>query len=1007
MSRPRKSPCRKKTPCSATKRRLNRERMQETRTQARELQHAKRRLTFTSKDSPISTAISRFKTKASQQPIYACTSCHRLLYRISVQIFKIDNYSTVKPTIRNLVFKPSFSITAADNKKYICRTCHRHIKNNKIPPQSKANGLELAPIPEALQDLHHLEQRLIAQRIPFMKMISLPKGKQKAIHGPAVNIPASLEPVTDLLPRLPTSAHLIPLKLKRKLEYKKAYLNNYIRPGKVMAALQFLKKNNELYKNVTINDDWTKTWQNEDPELWEALNNNPTIPPNDVDSDVTSNMPTQNREEQMEVAQTQASSASTTACGTQADEDTHQSQREELPNQQLPQDTSNFCTLIHDTAPPDSSNDLNSLHAAADIRGFKVLDVSSDGNCMFEAILTQLKHQTGTKDVKTFRRILADYMNQNHHYFKDFVSIGVNNIRNDTAPRTRFDDALDEIRTLNPRLASDLLWKRYLQRLQKSAWGDELVLQAIADKYAVLIQLLQPTPNSILGEVITKAPRVNIAKRMDQLQNIWLGFIPQKHYISLIKKPPKKRTTNITICQTADTPSQPTSSDSEEKQNEEEHAEDQAEFDKSIKLTGLPYDSCLQHEATEGADQIYSLAPGEHKKPLPILSDQNFEELANPEKYPYGQGGLMNATRPVPITVGKYANARLLDQDGRFSKDPDYFLTLQYAVEHKQVQDQLNIAIRQTSGRQYQGEDINAGHLKNPNVLNNLIHQDKAYRFLKNIRGSPPYWQNMFFETLAMIRQRGIPTWFFTLSAADLQWPEVIQGIAAQYGTIYTEEEVRNLSWETKTRWLRSNPITAARNFQHRLDAFFTEFVKSPAAPIGPVTDYVIRIEFQARGSPHAHTLLWVKDAPKLTYSTDEEVILFIDKYSTCALPDETTELYNLVNKLQRHCCSSRCRRYGHCRFNFPKPPTPKTIIGKEPSEETSVEQLKRAQEITALVRISTPRQNNPSKYLHQRSPSKSWSNRGTIHPSTKHQQKRTNCPFEAHSRSTQHQRLQ
>ena len=49
----------------------------------------------------------------------------------------------------------------------------------------------------------------------------------------------------------------------------------------------------------------------------------------------------------------------------------------------------------------------------------------------------------------------------------------------------------------------------------------------------------------------------------------------------------------------------------------------------------------------------------------------------------------------------------------------------------------------------------------------------------------------------------------------------------------------------------------------------------------------MIRIEFQVRGSPHAHTILWIKDAPKLYVNTDKEVISFIDKYQTCVIPDE------------------------------------------------------------------------------------------------------------------------
>ena len=162
--------------------------------------------------------------------------------------------------------------------------------------------------------------------------------------------------------------------------------------------------------------------------------------------------------------------------------------------------------------------------------------------------------------------------------------------------------------------------------------------------------------------------------------------------------------------------------------------------------------------------------------------------------------------------------------------------------------------------------------LKNPQHLQNLFKKERAYSFLKNIRGSPPYWQKMFYEVLAMIHTLGIPTWFLTLSAADMKWPEVIQSIARQYGTIYTEDEVSALPWQIKSTWLRSNPVTAARMFQYRLETFVITFLKSNANPIGCVTEYVIWIEFQARGSPHAHTLFWIKDAPKLGYSDDEDI---------------------------------------------------------------------------------------------------------------------------------------
>ena len=89
---------------------------------------------------------------------------------------------------------------------------------------------------------------------------------------------------------------------------------------------------------------------------------------------------------------------------------------------------------------------------------------------------------------------------------------------------------------------------------------------------------------------------------------------------------------------------------------------------------------------------------------------------------------------------------------------------------------------------------------------------------MNNVRGSPPHYQKTFYELLAMVRQLGTPTWFFTLSAADMKWPDVIQTIAKQYGVIYTDEQVAALSFEDKSNWIRRNPVTAARQFQYRLN---------------------------------------------------------------------------------------------------------------------------------------------------------------------------------------------
>lgn len=48
-------------------------------------------------------------------------------------------------------------------------------------------------------------------------------GKQNAIKGAVVNIPVEVQSFAETLPRTPSDAEFIPLKLKRKVEYKGHY----------------------------------------------------------------------------------------------------------------------------------------------------------------------------------------------------------------------------------------------------------------------------------------------------------------------------------------------------------------------------------------------------------------------------------------------------------------------------------------------------------------------------------------------------------------------------------------------------------------------------------------------------------------------------------------------------------------------------------------------------------------------------------------------------------------
>ena len=218
--------------------------------------------------------------------------------------------------------------------------------------------------------------------------------------------------------------------------------------------------------------------------------------------------------------------------------------------------------------------------------------------------------------------------------------------------------------------------------------------------------------------------------------------------------------------------------------------------------------------------------------------------------------------------------------------------------------------------------------------LNKLIQVDEGFRVLKNLRGSPPYFERSKKDLFAMIRQLGNPTWF-SFSAAETRWVHMLKTLGRLVDKKdYTDDEIENMTWSQKSDLIQKDPVTCARNFGHMVQLFITDVLKSNPLPIGEIVDFFYRVEFQQRGSPHIHALLLVKDAPQYEKASNDVIIQFVDKYVTCK-NDQSEEMKELVN-LQTHRHAKTCKKGGHkiCRFNFPLPTMPKSMI-LEPLRES------------------------------------------------------------------------
>ena len=178
-----------------------------------------------------------------------------------------------------------------------------------------------------------------------------------------------------------------------------------------------------------------------------------------------------------------------------------------------------------------------------------------------------------------------------------------------------------------------------------------------------------------------------------------------------------------------------------------------------------------------------------------------------------------------------------------------------------------------------------------------------------------------------MIRQLSLPTWFISLSAADTRWTDLLKMLAKLNDDAdLTDTDIEKLTWQEKTKLVQKDPVTCSRYFDHRVHEFLNTVLKSNCEPVGKVKDYFYRVEFQQRGSPHIHMLVWVENAPTLDTNSEGEIVQFVDQYLTCSA--EKNETLELV-KLQTHKHSRTCRKKGKpiCRFGFPLPPLPRTML--------------------------------------------------------------------------------
>ena len=152
-------------------------------------------------------------------------------------------------------------------KYYLCKTCKKYLDKNSVPPMSHCNNLETDYPGRKIDiedddgnkigeyvltqedcdnlNLTDLEQSLIARSLIFLKIHKLPKSRMGCVKDKIVYVPINendtLNTINTIL-RTPSEAGILPVKVKRKKEYRSSYMEEFVSIPKIIGALRILHK---------------------------------------------------------------------------------------------------------------------------------------------------------------------------------------------------------------------------------------------------------------------------------------------------------------------------------------------------------------------------------------------------------------------------------------------------------------------------------------------------------------------------------------------------------------------------------------------------------------------------------------------------------------------------------------------------------------------------------------------------------------------------------------------
>jgi hypothetical protein len=266
--------------------------------------------------------------------------------------------------------------------------------------------------------------------------------------------------------------------------------------------------------------------------------------------------------------------------------------------------------------------------------------------------------------------------------------------------------------------------------------------------------------------------------------------------------------------------------------------------------------------------------------------------MAFPELFPTGEFGIRDARRQVKITNSDYIKSRLLNRDPKVRHNKTYILHLFHLQELSAMVHAVGYMLRTVSGNKLTAKALHDRLSNRDGELEN-----KLFSMMANIRGLRQYFSKLATDVKLLITKLGPPTLFLTVSTAE--WSN--DALIAYMRT--TNASIPQVNSMTPSELCAMDPVSVSLHFQKKCRAIFSKLIKGKNPIFGTITDFFWRIEYQARGAPHVHCILWVEGAPMLGKDSIDDVQQYIERIATGRKPDadESPLLTDLVNRHQVH----------------------------------------------------------------------------------------------------------